>query len=141
MLSGTARPHLEALVKKGVVTREKVGRSVHWRWVGDAVDMSVIAHLDFETPSEVDLMIEALREAGVEVEYIADPAQGARGGLYSGAIEYRSNGPLSHFRIGLWEQATKSELLSALRSADRLVQGDPQALGKYGKCLGTEVRR
>lgn len=141
MMACTIRPHLEALAKKGMATREKVGRSVLWSWAGEPVDMSGVEHLDFATPSEADIVMEDLAVLGVEVERVADPIKSERGRVYAASIERRKNGPLQYFRIELWEKATAEAALAALRDAVRLVQspGDRFEASKYGLCLGSPV--
>jgi len=137
MMGSHVSGYLAILARRGVAAREKVGRSVMWRWVGEPVDMTTIEHLDFKAPSEVDLAIEELVEAGVEVTWTDQPIKSVDGGMFAGLIHRRTNGPLVCFDVELWTDAEAEKTLRALHLAQSVV-GEPDDWFDRdgGLCLG-----
>ena len=120
---------LTKLAKRGLATREKVGRSVLWSWVGEPVCMDGME--DFPTPSDDDLAvydvedhIGALTEAGVEVARTDEVSMSSKNDEFAGSVKLRRNGPLSHFVVTIWDNATPTKKAAALRQARDMVE-DP----------------
>lgn len=134
---------LAVLARDGLAAREKVegqGRgAVYWSWIGEPVDMSSVAHLDFEARSGIDMMIEDLTALGAELERIADPIKSEVGLLYAASIEWRQNGPVRYFRVELWEGAPADSAASAIREAIVTVLNPGQAKRRGAFCLGSPV--